>query len=67
MAPRTVYRLRYALRLCASVFVLSTPCGGHPREAHAVGIIVEATPVATGCETPPSPRPTFANASHRPC
>jgi hypothetical protein len=28
MRPRTVHRLRYALRLVASVFFLSSPCAG---------------------------------------
>jgi hypothetical protein len=64
MAPRTAYRLRYALRLCASVFVLSTPCGGHPFE-RSVTVTVEATPVATDCAA--TLRSTFATASHRPC
>ena len=30
MSTRTVYRFRYALRLVASVFLLSSPCGGRP-------------------------------------
>jgi hypothetical protein len=33
MAPRTVHRLRYALRLVFSVFLLSSPCGGQPSVA----------------------------------
>ena len=36
MAPRTVHRLRYALRLVFSVFLLSSPCGGQPLVAAPV-------------------------------
>ena len=34
MVPRTENRLRYALRLVATVFLLSSPCGGNewPRD-----------------------------------
>ena len=33
MSTRTAYRFRYALRLVASVFLLSSPCGGRPAAA----------------------------------
>jgi hypothetical protein len=52
MAPRTIHRLRYALRLVFSVFLLSSPCGGQP---------MDTAPPASSA----SPWTTFAAASHR--
>ena len=53
MAPRTIHRLRYALRLVFSVFLLSSPCGGQPMPA---GSLSSPAPLSTG---------PFAAASHR--
>jgi hypothetical protein len=51
MRPRTRHRLRYALRLVASVFLLSSPCSG------------ALAPVTAVTETA-ADRATFA-AAHR--
>lgn len=60
MSPRTRYRFRYALRLVASVFLLSTPCGGSERAVRS-GAVAQVLPVT---ETNAIPR-TFA-AAYRP-
>jgi hypothetical protein len=58
MKARTVHRLRYALRLCASVFALSTPCGGHP-VSPSMSVTVEALAPATDCPATPGATSAF--------
>ena len=50
MKPRTEHRLRYALRLVASVFLLSSPCGGQPIAVSADDVVGPVTVTARAPE-----------------
>ncbi len=48
MRPRTIHRWRYALRLVASVFLLSSPCGGRPSASPAMQETMAAVATTAG-------------------
>lgn len=65
MVSRSISRFRHALRLVASVFLLSSPCQGGAAPARAEPAVVQAVPGGSAAVPPlPCGPRMFAGASH---
>jgi hypothetical protein len=63
MASRRFSRFRHALRLVASVFLLSTPCQGGEDPVQAESAVARTVPGGPAADPARGP-PIFAGASH---